>query len=67
MTKLVDFYRMIDDEYDHHDLNSEQEDDKTPFQLMREKQREMNEMKPAFLTIDTMIDMLEGELPPMPE
>lgn len=59
MAKLISYYSMNDDDYDHHDIDSEREEEKTPFQIMREKQREMENMKPATLTIDSMIRTLE--------
>ncbi len=42
MTKLKEYYRITSDDYDNNQLSSEAEDEKTPFQLMREKQKEMN-------------------------
>lgn len=67
MIKLRDYYRITSDQYDNRELNSEEEEEKTPFQLMREKQKAMNQMKPMEFNINQMIKMLESELPPMPE
>jgi hypothetical protein len=39
LIKLRDYYRITSDDYDHKDLSSEEEEEKTPFQIMREKQK----------------------------
>lgn len=51
LVKLRDFYRMMSDEYDDKDRGSEEEEEKTPLQIMIEKQRGMDQDKPMELNI----------------
>ena len=66
MEKLIEFYKMIgeivDDSYEEVD-----EDEKSPFEIMLEKQAKMSLLPPIGFDLQGMMKSLQLELPPMPE
>lgn len=66
LNKLRDYYRITCQSIDK-DAVDEDDEEKNPFEIMKEKQFQMDNFPPLEVDIPAILKTLQVELPPMPE